>query len=692
MTLKSVSRALFFQLIVVCLVLYLYAEIFSGEKSLINNSDSYDQSFMWMSKVFEAARNYELVLWDFTTQSGVSFVGELQPAPFYLPSLLLAYLPMDFYNYFHFFIFTHTLISVIGFFILLKKYGLYTSAATIGSLLFAFSLGIIDRSVGQVNIYASLAWMPFIVCGLDYIFTGKSRVNLTFGVVVMSVSASMSFYAGHTHPLVIGATVGVLLSVARNCLATAIDCELNIECKWTHRMLALFISLILFVVLSLPQLIPTVEYMYLTYKWYGPGFTKFPHTVPVTELTNIAINFSDLKSLFWPSGLSVPGASMYLGAGCWLTIGLSILTNALSPKSQKTIQALRFQAVVALASVLLVIFAFGLVYYNFPILSNVRIPGRWGFGVVFLLCILYAISLDSIVRTLRASTERLSERFSSHGVSSRLYGYLISGAVVCVSLWYVALISQDNMERVKKNSYENNSALNAEKTPHFIKLKELMGNDNKNGNGWRFFASRELIPPNIGNKYEFMFSSNGFRSSRTISYHKYFDFQPLGEHLKSLSVKYWVDKGGNKLLGGLVPLFEFDDDIKIYELPDVFPILRNSDYSAANIQTDIMRYAKIKFRSNYVEFNFDKEVGGNFIFSSIWYPGFHVETPHEKVDVIDKGDLMSFSLTKPTNSIVIKYQPSYFCYIAYFYAIVVILALLLFYRIRQSSKTRSWAG
>jgi hypothetical protein len=215
-----------------------------------------------------------------------------------------------------------------------------------------------------------------------------------------------------------------------------------------------------------------------------------------------------------------------------------------------------------------------------------------------------------------------------------------------------------------------------------------MGEANKNGNIWRFYALRELIPPNIGNKYSFMYSAHGFRSSRTILYHEYFDFQPLGERLKSLSVRYWVEKGDNKNLSGLVPLFVSDGDIKIYELPDVEPILRYKDYSTAGVRGDILRGARLDFRSNSVDFKLNVEVSGDFVFSSAFYPGFFVKTPYETVEVTKKDHIMQFTLTNPTKSLTIQYQPSYYRYMLYFYGVVFLSTVFLLWNFKRLCNKR----
>ena len=362
---------------------------------------------------------------------------------------------------------------------------------------------------------------------------------------------------------------------------------------------------------------------------------------------------------------------------------MSILINVFWQSNKNSYQTLRFQTVIILINIILILFAFGFIYYYFPILSNVRLPYRWSMGITFCLILLYAISLNSIISALSNNSSAFSKYSNLTNKINSIVIINLKIIILLISLYSVVLISHNNIERTKRNSYENNVAINAEKTPHFYKLKELMRESNKNGNGLRFYATRDLIPPNIGNKYGFMYSAHGFRSSRTVKYHKFFDFHPLGEKVRSLSIKYWVEKGSNKLLQELDPIFVFDD-IRIYELPNVYPILRYSDYNKSHINNDLKKdLKKIHFGTNAVYFNFNQELRGDFIFYSTWYPGFYVKTEYEKVRVTDKDGFMNFVLTHPTNKLTIKYQPNFFSYMAYFYCVLVLSIILYFYIIKS---------
>src|SRR5262245_43703604 len=83
--------------LVVTLVAYqlLAAAIFS--RVLIDRTDTFlgwgdasTQSYAWFMKVWRAFQHGEFALWDFGIFSGTSFIGEMQPAPFYPLSIAFA--------------------------------------------------------------------------------------------------------------------------------------------------------------------------------------------------------------------------------------------------------------------------------------------------------------------------------------------------------------------------------------------------------------------------------------------------------------------------------------------------------------------------------------------------------------------------------------------------------------------------
>ena len=75
--------------------LLLFARAFNGDRTFFDFGDSSLQSYPWLLDVARAARHGHLVLWEFGSQAGTSFAGELQPAPFYPPTWLLGLIGLD---------------------------------------------------------------------------------------------------------------------------------------------------------------------------------------------------------------------------------------------------------------------------------------------------------------------------------------------------------------------------------------------------------------------------------------------------------------------------------------------------------------------------------------------------------------------------------------------------------------------
>ena len=83
-------------------------------------------------------RHGRLVLWEFGAQSGTSFAGELQPAPFYPPTWLLGLLRLDGIALCDAFVLLHFALAATTMHLLLRDAHLSRLAAVLGASLFAF--------------------------------------------------------------------------------------------------------------------------------------------------------------------------------------------------------------------------------------------------------------------------------------------------------------------------------------------------------------------------------------------------------------------------------------------------------------------------------------------------------------------------------------------------------------------------
>src|SRR5262245_2188395 len=154
------SRAWWMALASVALTLLLLHNVVGGSRTLLRDGDSADQSFAWLSKVFAATHEHTVALWDFSVFSGTSFVGELQPAPFYPPAVMFGLLAHPgSVRAVDLFLLLHFAIAASGTMMLISSLGLSRPAGVAAAAVFAFGSTFAIRVGGQPNLFASLAWM-----------------------------------------------------------------------------------------------------------------------------------------------------------------------------------------------------------------------------------------------------------------------------------------------------------------------------------------------------------------------------------------------------------------------------------------------------------------------------------------------------------------------------------------------------
>ena len=192
---------------------YIFWPVLFGERTLLSEGDSVDQSFMWLSKVFAATRAGQIALWDFGVMSGTSFIGELQTAALYPVAWLfgLIFHPGD-QQGFDLIIVAHYLIAALGFHVLCCTLGLSRVGAAIGAVIFAFGSGIALRSTDQPQLHASLAWLPWVVAATQWSLRTRSFLPSIVGAASAGAFTALSFLAGHVHITIMAVVASLILA------------------------------------------------------------------------------------------------------------------------------------------------------------------------------------------------------------------------------------------------------------------------------------------------------------------------------------------------------------------------------------------------------------------------------------------------------------------------------------------------
>ena len=567
----------------------------------------------------------------------MSFAGELQTAPFY-PFALLAGLfatPGDPYATDILYCF-HFLLAALGVHLLARHLGLKFVASLIAALIFTYGGAFSQRVTGQPNLFMSFAWMPWVILFTQLALGSRLKYGRLVAAMAAGIATALAFLAGHAHSVVLTLiAVAILSPIALK--------ELDGSKARLWRLLTLagtagLVSL----GLVLPQLVATREYLKLAYKWYGPGATQYPHVVPFDNFQASSLKLADLHTLFTPLNSTAFDVSALFFTLTGLVCAIVAIDSARwSDRIRLKVLCLSGLMLFSLAFAFSAIPVLGHIFYHVPIVNLVRLPTRAAFLFVLAGALLAGLGFDEIVRLLRGYVSRVTK------TGAGLIPWIVSLVVVP---FVVIEVSQVTSAYIKRPFTGPNRQLEAIlSAPIVAKLVKL---SNQQPLIYRYYGSREDVPPNIGDVHPVL-STHGFRSSRPRPYHHYFNFDPFSDKMDKLAVKWWASR---KPVDGL-PLIATFGEVKLYERPSALPVFwmvgEDGKPQDAGIQS-------IDWNVNDVVVTFRSPIEGTLVFAQTDYPGFRATADGADLPMGLHEELMSMNLSSPAKQVRLFYDPDWF--------------------------------
>jgi len=614
--------------------------VFTGSHTFVKPGDSADQSLCWLGKVFAAIREGEVPLWDFSTQAGVSFVGELQTSALYPVAWLFGVLVTpDLPRAMDLFLAAHFLIAALGMHVCARTLGLSHAASFISAAIFAYGSTFALRVNGQPNLFSSLAWLPWVVWAARRSVCSITLRETALYAMACGVFLALCLLAGHVHAVVLSVVVAGIFATDAAVRAPSIVEGIRRGGVWG------VVSAVVAGGIALPQLIATREYMKLAYKWYGPAHTEYPHVVPFRVFEEGSLAFSDLATIFSSRAVgAIDGGTLFFtltGLGLAL-FGVALQRRASAAAHPGTMPCLLTIAF-ALAFSFSAVWPLGHIFHNMPLVNLIRTPARSLFAFGFAASLLAGIGMDNVVRV----APRLRwPCWRKPGFPLRpetlVSPFLISLSVYELFMWLPARISSPT-------GSAGTGVATVLNDPIVHKLLELQGNG---GPIHRYYGSREDIPPNAPNLFPLL-SVHGYRSSRTKAFHDYFDFDPMSEKADALGIRWWISR---EPIQGLPLIFESGGRY-LYERPDSPPVFWQAMHDGTKVSPEI---ARIEWKSNTVRAQFREPIQGRLVFGQIMYPGFKAYADGFAAEIEPYGELVSINVKTPTREIFIRYHPRWF--------------------------------
>src|SRR3989338_8671780 len=268
----------------------------------------------------------------------------------------------------------------------LANLSLSKMASFLGGLIFAFS-GFAIAWLEWNTILHTAAWIPLSLLSIDAI--ARSNIGKMSGKYMfwLIFSLTVSFLAGHLQIF----AYGILLAASY-----ALFRLLQSGQKRARNLLILTLCFLIFIILSLPQLLPTLRFMAESYRSFDQAKLNEGFYLPWQHLIQFLI----------PDFFGNPATGNYSGiwnygelVGYTGVLGILLALFSLFLMRNKTVRFFSITVVVSLFFALPTPLAFMFQRLNLPLISTSQ-PTRLIFIIDFSLAVLSSIAFNNLAETV----------------------------------------------------------------------------------------------------------------------------------------------------------------------------------------------------------------------------------------------------------------------------------------------------
>lgn len=620
-----------------------FHSVLVGEKTFLGSGDAAMQTYAWMAKICEAVKNNEFALWDFNISGGLSFVGEIQTAPFYFGNILFALMmkdvtqhAVDIYILIHFF---------CGSFFMYKllRYNKQNTVASIGgAIVFEYIGSVSARASAQPNIFMGLIWLPLIIWCFQHVLDNDTRNKKIIWSLVSGFFLGMMILAGHMQPYIHAV---IALGFLVICYSKGIK-ELINNLLW---LVLLGITSLFF---CFGQVVSGLEYMNLSYRWIGleepiKGLNKLPdgaYDFVITKIQNI-------KDIVIDTGEIGDSCTLYISI-----IGVVLFFIGIVGISFMKSKKVRFN----IYAVTMLVFAFvasfggqnivGKLLTIIPVFSNVREPARILYLYNFSMAIVISVGIGILYEIIyKIKSNRVLYRCLYVVVTMLCFGCIGYSAYKFID---VRLEDADNSESAM-TQYEHND---------LVKTLEMnIQSDISQGKFYRYTCdtNESTLTPNLGNVYSGLFGTYGHRATMSITYFDYLNAkswnwsESLGD---DLAVKYFISNSpiDNKIKDKY-ELIDIKNEKYIYRRKNTSSYFEGIDSDG---EKENVIFSNICFLTNNVSLQAKAPGNCSIRMAQLNYPGWKVYVDGQQKDIIlDKNGFMIVNISEGVHEIKFAYSP-----------------------------------
>ena len=351
--------------------------------TFFTNLDNVDQFYTWYQKLAVSLHHSSLPIWNSNVFSGQSFAGELQPGIFYPINLIWVALfgstagisvhALDWLVALHF------AIAAFGAYLLFRVLGGQKWSAYLAGLTYAFSGAVAFRAVNQTVIFFGLTLLPYPLYFLAKYHHGIKKLRW---LIFSGIFLGLIILSGHIDPFYF-AFLALLIFEAGLLYKSFGGWPKFPKQLWlAAKRLAIILGVA--IVVSLPQLILSAQYLPNSYRIQAGGYQDINHKIDYGDFSkSFSINIHEfLGGLVDPTGYQIrDGNALFIGI---LPLGIIVVALAFGrarAKATKLWQRSRglssslitFGVVAALGYVTW----FAVVLYELPFVYQIRQLGRY---------------------------------------------------------------------------------------------------------------------------------------------------------------------------------------------------------------------------------------------------------------------------------------------------------------------------
>ncbi len=385
----------FFLLFIATILLW---PVIAKHESFLLGFENRHMAYTYMFKLNNSLRHGYFPMWDAGSFGGKSFPGEIQPGIFYPLNILCCLLfgradGIDPY-YIDLLVVLHYFIAIIGMYSVSRLFKLPLVASLACALIYAFTGKMQVMGYGDTNVLYGLSLLPWaIYFVVKYYSAGRKRKHLIFSGLI----SGMQILSGHIHPFYHTLLIeGIII----------LFYEYHSRKSWISFFILIAVNFLLIVaialLITLPQLYYSFQYMSLSYRWIGSDIPIRPgQKVPFHIFAYLYIlNPTDYSNLLGKNiSRPVDGDSLYMGVlPAFLLITYLIKSRyiAIQREYMDLTKLMVIISVVAIPITLGYLTFFSVILWSLPFLNAIRELARYSVLLNFSFAIIAGIAIANI--------------------------------------------------------------------------------------------------------------------------------------------------------------------------------------------------------------------------------------------------------------------------------------------------------